>query len=83
MKVSMLAFKVAFGGCFVEVSVLRQHRDGGFRARVLRSKRELRDNRDPYSLIKPLYNPKGPFKGLSFSPLREGVGLVGLFTTST
>ena len=22
-----------------------------------------------YSLIKPLYNPKGPFKGLSFSPL--------------
>ena len=24
-----------------------------------------------YSLIKPLYNPKGPFKGLSFSPLIE------------
>ena len=23
-----------------------------------------------YSLIKPLYNPKGPFKGLSFSPLK-------------
>ena len=23
-----------------------------------------------YSLIKPLYNPKGPFQGLSFSPLK-------------
>ena len=28
-----------------------------------------------YSLINPLYDPKGPFKGLSFSPLIHVVAL--------